>query len=155
AVAEYGADNLRPGDMLTVNDPHRQASHLNDIFLIAPFFHEGRLLGYLTNICHHVDVGGGAPASIGAVRGTYQDGIILPVVKLVAEGRIDDDIWKIILANVRARREVAGDLRAQIAANNMGLRRLEALYNRYGSDRLSAIIGELLDYTEMRTRAEL
>jgi N-methylhydantoinase B len=155
AVGEYGAQNLRDGDMLCVNDPHRQASHLNDIFLIAPFFHEGRLLGYLTNICHHVDVGGGAPASIGAFRETYQEGIILPVVKLVAGGEINADLWKMILANVRARREVAGDLRAQIAANNMGLRRLAAVYQRYGSERLCGIIEELLDYTEKRTRAEI
>jgi N-methylhydantoinase B len=155
AVAEYGAENLHPGDMLCVNDPHRQASHLNDIFLIAPFFHRGRLLGYLTNICHHVDVGGGAPASIGAFRETYQEGIILPVVKLVAKGEIEADLWKLILANVRAQREVAGDMRAQISANNMGLRRLAALYDRYGGERMTAIIGELLDYTEKRTRIEL
>jgi N-methylhydantoinase B len=155
AVREYGVQNLRPGDMLCVNDPHRQASHLNDIFLIAPFFHDGSLLGYLTNICHHVDVGGGAPASIGAFRETYQEGIILPVVKLVAGGEINADLWKMVLANVRAQREVAGDLRAQIAANNMGLRRLAAVYQRYGRHRLSDIIEELLDYTEKRTRAEL
>ena len=68
AVAEFGARNLSPGDMLVVNDPHRQASHLNDIFLIAPVHHHGELVGYLSNICHHVDVGGGAPASIGAFR---------------------------------------------------------------------------------------
>jgi N-methylhydantoinase B len=155
AVREYGALNLRLGDMLCVNDPHRQASHLNDIFLIAPFFHDGRLLGYLTNICHHVDVGGGAPASIGAFRETYQEGIILPVVKLVAGGEINADLWKMILADVRAQREVAGDLRAQIAANNMGLRRLAAVYQHYGCDRLTDIIEELLHYTEKRTRAEL
>ena len=83
AVAEYGAENLHPGDMLVVNDPHRQASHLNDIFLIAPFFHDGEVLGYVSNICHHVDVGGGAPSSIGAFREIYQEGIILPVVKLM------------------------------------------------------------------------
>src|SRR5882762_7131421 len=80
AVAEYGPENLVPGDALVVNDPHRQASHLNDIFLISPFFYEGRLLGYVANTCHHVDVGGGAPASIGVFREIYQEGIILPVV---------------------------------------------------------------------------
>ena len=120
AVAEYGEENLAPGDMLVVNDPHRQASHLNDIFLIAPFHYRGELAGYLANICHHVDVGGGAPASIGAFRETYQEGIILPVVKLVARDEIDAGLWKMILANVRAKKEVAGDLRAQISANHLG-----------------------------------
>ena len=124
AVGEFGAENLDPGDMLVVNDPHRQASHLNDIFLIAPVYHGAELVGYLSNICHHVDVGGGAPASIGAFRETYQEGIILPVVKLVARGEIDAGLWKTILANVRAKKEVAGDLRAQISANHLGLRAL-------------------------------
>ena len=155
AVAEYGEENLRPGDMLAVNDPHRQASHLNDIFLIAPFYHEGEVLGYVSNICHHVDVGGGAPSSIGAFREIYQEGIILPVVKLVAEGQVHAGLWKMILANVRARREVAGDLRAQISANNMGMRRLAALVERYGIEKLNFYIQRLLEYTEERTRSEL
>ena len=155
AVAEYGAENLAPGDMLVVNDPHRQASHLNDIFLIAPVYHGGERVGYLSNICHHVDVGGGAPASIGAFRETYQEGIILPVVKLVAEGAIDAGLWKMILANVRAKKEVAGDLRAQISANNLGLRRLAAVLDRYGLDTVRFYTRYILDYTEKRTRAEL
>ena len=155
AVAEHGPENLAPGDMLVVNDPHRQASHLNDIFLIAPFYYEERLVGHLANICHHVDVGGGAPASIGAFRETYQEGIILPVVKLVARGEIDAGLWKMILANVSAKREVAGDLRAQISANRMGLRRLGALLDRYGEETLGFYIQHLLDYTEKRTRAEI
>ena len=155
AVAEYGAENLSPGDMLVVNDPHRQASHLNDIFLIAPFFHDGEVLGYVSNICHHVDVGGGAPSSIGAFREIYQEGIILPVVKLVAEGQVHAGLWKMILANVRAKREVAGDLRAQISANNMGMRRFSALVERYGIETLDIYIQRLLEYTEERTRSEL
>ena len=155
AVAEYGAENLHPGDMLLVNDPHRQASHLNDIFLIAPFFHGGPLLGYVSNTCHHVDVGGGAPASIGAFREIYQEGIILPVVKLLCGDEIDHDIWKMILANVRAKREVAGDLRAQISANNLGMRRLSALVERYGIEKLDFYIQRLLEYTEERTRSEI
>ena len=131
AVDEYGAENLEPGDILLVNDPHRQASHLNDVFLISPFFYREELAGYVSNTCHHVDVGGGAPASIGAFREIYQEGFILPVVKLVSRGEIDGEVWKLFLANVRAKKEVAGDLRAQIAANNMGMRRLSALFDRY------------------------
>jgi N-methylhydantoinase B len=155
AVAEYGSENLMAGDMLVVNDPHRQASHLNDIFLIAPFFYQGRLAGYVTNICHHVDVGGGAPASIGAFRETYQEGIILPVVKLVARGEVDPGLWKMILANVRTKKEVAGDLHAQISANSLGVRRLAAVLDRYGADTVDFYIDQLLDNTEQRTCAEL
>ena len=155
AVDEYGAENLEPGDILLVNDPHRQASHLNDVFLISPFFYREEPAGYVSNTCHHVDVGGGAPASIGAFREIYQEGFILPVVKLVCRGEIDAEILKLFLANVRAKKEVAGDLRAQIAANNMGMRRLSALFDRYGRDTLNFYIDKLLEYTEQRARSEL
>jgi N-methylhydantoinase B len=155
AVDEYGAENLEPGDVLLVNDPHRQASHLNDVFLISPFFYREELAGYVSNTCHHVDVGGGAPASIGAFREIYQEGFILPVVKLVSRGEIDSEVWKLFLANVRAKKEVAGDLRAQIAANNMGMRRLSALFDRYGRETLNFYIDKLLEYTEERARSEL
>lgn len=155
SIREYGAENLEPGDMLVVNDPHRQGSHLNDIFLIAPFFHQGELVGYLSNCCHHVDVGGGAPASIGAFREIYQEGIILPVVKLVSRGEVHPGLWKMILANVRAAKEVGGDLRAQISANNMGMRRLTALLDRYGKQTLDFYIERLLEYTARRIEGDL
>ncbi len=159
AVAEYEAEHgqgtLGPGDGLLVNDPHRQASHLNDVFLITPFFHEGELTGYVANCCHHVDVGGGAPASIGAFREIYQEGIILPVVKLFDGGDLVDDVLKLMLANVRAKKEVAGDLRAQHAANEIGLRRLSALWERYGAEMLGSYMERMIEYSERRLRAEL
>ena len=153
AVAEYGPDNLRPGDGLLVNDPHRQASHLNDVFLISPFYYETDLIGYVANVCHHVDVGGGAPASIGVFREIYQEGFILPVVKLLDRGEIVPDVLKMFLANVRAGKEVAGDLRAQIAANRIGMRRLTHLIERHGIGAVRLHIDRLIEYTEQRTRA--
>ena len=155
AVREYGPENLESGDGLLVNDPHRQASHLNDIFLISPFFHEGKLIGYVANTCHHVDVGGGAPASIGVFREIYQEGFILPVVKLLSRGEVVEDVLKMFLANVRAGKEVAGDLRAQIAANRIGIRRLAQLFDRYGAETLRHYVDRLIDYSEQRLRAEI
>ncbi len=155
AVNEYGAENLRPGDALMVNDPHRQASHLNDIFLISPFYADGELQGYVANACHHVDVGGGAPASIGAFREIYQEGLILPVIKIVSQGKIVDDLLKFVLANVRAGKEVSGDLRAQVLANEMGVRRLNQLADRFGMDKLKFYSEKLINYSERLLRAEL
>src|SRR6185436_9531101 len=83
-----------PGvDMVITNDPYPSGVHLNDISLIAPVHHEGELLGYVANLAHHVDVGGGAPASIGAFREVFQEGVIIPPVKVVAGGRIVDDVF--------------------------------------------------------------
>jgi N-methylhydantoinase B len=155
AVRSYGAANLGPGDVIITNDPFPAGVHLNDVSLISPVFAEGRLLGYVANLAHHVDVGGGAPASIGAFRELFQEGVIIPPVKVVAEGRIVDDVFDLILAQIRSKHETAGDFRAQIAANATGARRLEELVARHDHATIVAAMRELLDYTERRTRAEI
>jgi len=155
AILAYGRERLGHGDMLLTNDPYPSGVHLNDVSLIAPVHVDGELIGYVANIAHHVDVGGGAPASIGAFREVFQEGVIIPPVKLVAEGRIVPDIFKLVLAQIRSKHETSGDMRAQIAANKTGARRVQALVERHGREAIVAAMGELLDYTERRTRAEL
>ncbi|HET8606653.1 MAG TPA: hydantoinase B/oxoprolinase family protein [Gaiellaceae bacterium] len=155
AVLTYGPENLGPGDAIVTNDPHPSGVHLNDVSLVSPVHSEGELLGYVANLAHHVDVGGGAPASIGAFREVFQEGVIIPPVKLVAGGRIAEDVFRLILSQIRSKHETAGDFRAQIAANATGVRRVQALVARHGIDVIRATMAELLDYTERRTRAEL
>jgi N-methylhydantoinase B len=155
AVLAYGPDDLGPGDVIVTNDPHPSGVHLNDVSLISPVHHDGELLGYVANLAHHVDVGGGAPASIGAFREVFQEGVIIPPVKLVRNGRIVDDVLRLILAQIRSKHETAGDFRAQIAANATGVRRVQALVERHGLETIRATMEELLEYTERRTRAEL
>src|SRR5262245_38442626 len=132
AVRAYGPDRLEPGDMLVTNDPYGGGVHLNDVTVIAPVHQRGRLVGYVASLAHHVDVGGGAPASVGAFREVFQEGVIVPVVRLVRGGEIVDDVFRLILAQIRSKRETAGDFRAQIAANNTGRRRIAALIDRFG-----------------------
>ena len=155
AVRDYGPENLGPGDAIITNDPYPSGVHLNDVSLISPVFCDGELLGYVANLAHHVDVGGGAPASIGAFREVFQEGVIIPPVKIVEAGRIVPDVFRLLLAQIRSKHETAGDLRAQIAANATGVRRLQALVERFGRETIVATMDELLDYTERRTRAEL
>jgi N-methylhydantoinase B len=155
AVLDYGAEALGPGDMIVTNEPFPGGVHLNDIMLVAPVHAGDRLLGYAANLAHHVDVGGGAPASIGAFREVFQEGVIIPPVKVVEGGRLVRDIFRLVLAQIRSKRETAGDLRAQIAANNTGVRRLQSLVERHGVDTVAASMEEVLEYTERRTRAEL
>jgi N-methylhydantoinase B len=154
-VHEDGPARLGPGDAILANDPYRGGAHLNDITLIAPVHYQGEIVGYVANLAHHVDVGGGAPASIGAFQEVYQEGVIIPPVKLVAAGSIVDDVFRLVLAQVRAKRETAGDFRAQIAANTTGVRRLTTLLDRYGVEPMRAHLAELIAYTERRTRAGL
>jgi N-methylhydantoinase B len=155
AVLAYGPENLGPGDVIVTNDPHPSGVHLNDVSLISPVHHDGELLGYVANLAHHVDVGGGAPASIGAFREVFQEGVIIPPVKLVRGGKIVDDVFRLVLAQIRSKHETAGDFRAQIAANATGVRRVQALVARHGIETIRATMEELLEYTERRARAEL
>jgi N-methylhydantoinase B len=154
AVQEYGIENLRPGDALVTNDPHRGSSHLNDVAFIAPVFFREALVGFLANIAHHVDVGGSSPASLGVNTELFQEGLILPPVKAVVEGRLNEDLFKVMLSNVRAPRETGGDLRAQVAANLLGARRINAILDRVGLETVLRFFDELLDYTERWTRSE-
>jgi N-methylhydantoinase B len=155
AVLDYVPERLEPGDVLITNNPFPSGVHLNDVTLISPVHHEGELLGYVANLAHHVDVGGGAPASVGAFREVFQEGVIIPPVRVVSRGRIVDDVFRFILAQIRSKHETAGDFRAQIAANATGVRRLSALADRHGRATLVDAMRELLDYTERRTRSEL
>jgi N-methylhydantoinase B len=154
-IAYYGPENLGPGDAILANDPYLGGVHLNDITLISPVYYQGECFGYVANLAHHVDVGGGAPASIGAFREVYQEGIIIPPVKLVQGGEIVPDIFRLVLGQIRSKRETAGDFRAQVAANNTGVRRLLALLERLGPETVTFYMDEVLAYTERRAQAEI
>ena len=147
---------LGPGDMLLLNDPYISGTHLPDLTLIAPIFHEGTLIGYAANKAHHTDVGGRAPGSIaGDTTELYQEGLIIPPVKFVRSGVIDPEISWLIKSNVRTPEVQMGDLRAQIAANNTGIQRVEALIGEYGVEVLNGAMEAVMDYSERRMRAEI
>jgi N-methylhydantoinase B len=147
----YGAEHLVPGDGILINDPYLGGVHLNDITLITPVFFRGELVGYVANIAHHVDVGGSAPGSIGVSNEIYQEGMVIPPVRFVKEGEIDRDLFAMIRANFRGTKEISGDFRAQTAANRLGVQRLEALLEPYGTAEFTRYLDELLHYTERRT----
>ena len=154
AVEKYGRERLEEGDMLLTNDPFTGGVHLNDITLITPVFNGGELFGFMANIAHHVDVGGGAPGSIGVSSEIYQEGLVIPPVRFVRDGVIDENLFAIIRSNFRGTHEISGDFRAQTAANRLGARRLGELMERHGPGELSRYMDGLLDYTERRVRAE-
>ena len=155
AVTEYGSEKLFPGDQIAINYPYPGGAHLNDIVVIARFYYDDEIFGYFANTAHHVDVGGGAPASIGAFREVFQEGVIIPPVKLVERGEIVDDVFRLIISQIRSKRETAGDFRAQFAANNTGVRRLESLVDRYEKNLVNFYIEELIKYTDRLAFAEI
>ena len=155
SMREFGLDRLEEGDAIVVNDPHRGASHLNDLSLISPVFVDGRRVGYVANMAHHVDVGGSSPASLGLNKELFQEGLVLPPTRLARGGAIDDNVMNLILANIRAPRETHGDIRAQMSANFVGCRRIADLAARYSVATLAAFCDELITYTERWTEREI
>ncbi len=116
---------------------------------------ENCLIGYVAALAHHVDVGGGAPASIGPFQEVYQEGVIIPPVRLVKGGQVVDDIFRLILSQIRSKRITSGDFRAQIAANLAGIRRVNEMVAHFGLDEFNAYVEALLGYTARRTQAEI
>ena len=155
AIAEFGAARLENGDAILMNDPHRGAVHLNDISLISPVDLDGQRIGYVANVAHHVDVGGSTPGSLGLNSETYQEGLILPPLRLVRKGVVDEDITRLIAANIRAPHETLGDFRAQVASNQLAARRLSELGQDVGSAELARYTEALLDYTARRVVADI
>jgi N-methylhydantoinase B len=154
-LSEYGRDRLRPGDGILCNDGHRGGVHLNDVCLVVPIFVDEKIIGFAAIMCHHVDVGGGTPGSIGLSREIFQEGVIIPPVQFLQNGQICDDVFKLILNNVRSPRETGGDLRAQVAGVNIAIRRLTEMVEKHGLSTVTDAMDGLLDYTERRTRAAL
>jgi len=144
---------LDPGDVMILNDPYRGGTHLPDITLVSPVYVDDTLFGFAANRAHHADVGGMTPGSMPIARELYQEGLILPPIKLVEGGQINRGVWEMILANVRTPAERAGDLQAQLAANQRGVQRLLDLVSRYGTEELRTYSAHLLAYTERMTRA--
>ena len=152
-----GESDIAPGDMFIANDPYNGGgSHLPDLNLIAPVFHDGRIIAYVANIAHHADVGGMVPGSEAAIcESIFQEGLRLPPVRLVRAGAVMRDLFDIILLNSRTPDERAGDLNAQLAANRIGVRAIEALIARHDAVLFERALDSYLDFTERRFQAAI
>lgn len=154
-------DPLEPGDCVVLNSPFHGGTHLPDITLVSPVFLGGRAkkgakpVFYVANRAHHSDVGGMSPGSMPVAREIYQEGLIIPPIKLARRGKIDKSLYAMILANVRTPDERDGDLSAQFAANAVADMRLAALEKKYGRPRALGYAKALQDYTERVIRAAI
>ncbi|MBK3331916.1 hydantoinase B/oxoprolinase family protein [Persephonella atlantica] len=147
--------DFKEGDMVVLNDPYAGGTHLPDITLVAPVFYKGKLLFFVANRAHHADVGGISAGSMPLSTSIFQEGIIIPPVKLVKEGKIDREILEFIKSNVRTPDEREGDFFAQISANITGIRRLNELISRYTEDTVIEYVNALNDYSEKMMRNKI
>ena len=153
-LAKYDLADIEEGDLFVANDPHvAGGTHLPDINLAMPVFVDDKLSAFVCNIAHHADVGGMAPGSMaGGMSEIYQEGLRIPVVKLFRRGELQEDLFEILLLNVRIPEERRGDYYAQIAACRLGRRRLLEAAETYSMDMLQAAFGEIIERTERRMR---
>src|SRR5437588_6514116 len=155
AVVAAFAGDVHEHDVFVHNDPYFGGSHLPDVNVIRPAFHEGQLLGYACLRAHWPDVGSATPGSYGAVTEIFGEGIRLPPVRLISRGVLGADLEKVILANVRTPEERKGDLGARLAATLRATERLQALARRYDSSAVIDYMAQVMDYSERLMRAAL
>jgi N-methylhydantoinase B len=155
AVVAAFASDIHDGDVFIHNDPYFGGSHLPDVNVVRPAFHDDKLLGYACLRAHWPDVGSGTPGSYGAVTQIFGEGIRIPPLRLTSRGVLNTDLEKLILANVRTPDERKGDLGAQLAATLRATERLKALARRYGVAELIRYMAQVMDYSERLMRTML
>ncbi|WP_419787550.1 hydantoinase B/oxoprolinase family protein [Pseudodesulfovibrio sp.] len=142
------------GDMVMLNDPFRGGTHLPDITIVAPVFAKGRSTPafYVANRAHHADVGGMAAGSMPLSTSLFQEGLIIPPVRIIRKGDVDTQLLRLILANERTPAEREGDFAAQFNANRTGVRRLGECIEKFGLESCATYAAALMDYAERITR---
>lgn len=153
----FAPEDMRPGDVFLTNDPYvGGGSHLPDLTVTTPVFVDGHLVAYVANLAHHSDIGGKVAGSESAdCTSIFQEGLRLPPVRLMDADGLREDVFNIVLLNSRTPHHREGDLKAQLASNMIGARRVQELFERFGRETTLASIAALFDYAEARTRAEI
>jgi len=136
-IRHIGRDTMEPGDVYVTNDPWQGTGHLHDITVVTPAFHRGGLAGFFACTAHVVDIGGrGFGADADSI---YEEGLRIPIMRFAHRGRVDDAVLRIVRANVREPDQVAGDMHALAACNDVGHARLTAMMTEFGLADLSGV----------------
>ena len=153
----FPRETLKPGDSILVNDSFIGAGHFPDTYEIMPVFLDGRVIGFVACSAHQVDMGGAAPGSqkVHGVTEAFQEGLRILPVRFVREGKIDEDILRIVLGNVRMPDKVRGDLLAQHTANLTAAVRLAKMFRDYGAETIERAYAAILDRSEQTMREAL
>lgn len=150
--AALSRHTLHPGDVIVLNDPYEGGTHLPDITTVAPVFYENECIGYTATRAHHADIGGITPGSMPMSRELLQEGLIIPPIKLVSAGIVNEALIEVICRNSRTGDERRGDLVAQLACHRVGGARLIELAKHHGKQWLSQHMEALLRYGERHMR---
>jgi N-methylhydantoinase B len=152
SVERLGEENLAPGDIIMVTDPYWTGGHSPDSALIAPTFYDDKLIGYCALKAHNIDLGAKAPSYLVDSTDMYQEGLVLPAVKVYHHGELVRDIWDTILANSRYPEALSVDLKAQASSLKHGYHRVNKVVAEYGMETFLAASSAILDNEEKLTR---
>jgi len=141
------------GDVVVLNDPFHGGSHLPDITMVSPVMYLGRAVFFVASRAHHADVGGMSPGSLPLSTELYQEGLIIPPIRLVEGGRLNQGVMTLLTTNSRGSEERVGDFEAQLAANRLGTARLTELITQRGLVELDEHVGALMAYARRMTEA--
>ncbi len=156
SAAQLDLSSVGPDHTILLNDPYSGGQHLNDLILFRPIIVDGELLGWAGNTAHHLDVGGGGAGVNIDARELIQEGIVIPPMLIdVSRDLLGGPIERLIFANVRTPDLGRGDLYAQLAANRVGVERVQELVRRVGADTVRRAMAGTLDYAERRMRAAI
>jgi len=149
---------MRRGDIVLLNDPFRGGTHLPDLTMAAPVFLENaaeKPAFFVANRAHHADIGGMTPGSMPISEEIFQEGLVIPPIRLVREGRTNEEVLAVLLANVRTPREREGDIQAQIASLNIGIKRLVEIGQAQSAEKTMLYAQALKDHSERILRSVL
>jgi N-methylhydantoinase B len=154
AVHDFFKGKIKTGDVYLLNDPYWGGNHLPDLTVFVPVFDEGRLVFWSINRSHQSDIGGATHGAYNAgATEIYQEGLRIPPLMLYEEGRRRDDVYEMIVLNVRHPRDFRGDLAAMIGSAHIGERRLGQLFGEFGSALTHAAVAAVLDAAERQVRS--
>lgn len=146
---------FRRGDLVILNDPYLGGTHLPDITMVSPVFAGRALAGFVASRAHHADVGGMSPGSMPLADELFQEGMVIPPIKLYERGRLNRAVYDLLLRNMRSPGERKGDLDAQTAAHRVGEARFGEIVERYGLPQVRRQMRAVMDYAERMTRAAI
>ncbi len=149
-LKKYPIETMRPGDVYMTNDPWMCAGHLPDIAIVSPVFHQGRFVGFVGNIANTSDIGGSLDAK--SVTDSYEEGIFFPLCKLYDAGEPNELAFDMFRWNVRGPDMVLTDIEAQVAANQVGARRIRDFLDEYMLEDLVALSDAIRGRSETAMR---
>ena len=152
-LRRFPVDSLEPGDVLITNDPWKTASQLNDITIATPVFRDGRCIALFANCCHALDIGGRGLSADS--RSVFEEGMFIPVMKLVDRGKPVEAFFELLRANVRTPEEVLGDIHSQVVGNEAGAMQLLSFLDEFALEDLEELADAIVERSEAAMRERI